>query len=416
MEDVRAEAHPKPTLTIERVGTIRRFLGSSPTPELPQGLTGMLAIGCAIAVANVYYAQPLSGAITVAIGLPSRSAGLVIALIQAGYGLGLLLVVPLADIIENRRLICSGLCLSGLGLCAIAGASNSTLLLTTFFFVGVTTTVVQVMVPFASHFAPAQLRGKITGQIMSGLLLGILLARPVSSFIAANWGWRTVFAVSGAAVLFLAFLLGRKLPKRLPTRVDDGRSILASMWALVQCTPVLRQRALLQGFMFAVFNVFWTGSPLLLASHYGMTLNGIALFSLVGAGGVLIAPLAGRMADLERTKAATAFSMIAALMALGLADWADSHKSIALLALAGLCLDAAVQMCLVLSLRSIYMLEPSERGRLNGLFMAWMFGCGAAASIASAMIFDSGGWPMLMNFGIGMLVIGIALFLGMRDR
>jgi predicted MFS family arabinose efflux permease len=272
------------------------------------------------------------------------------------------------------------------------------------------------MVPFASHFAPAQSRGKITGQIMSGLLLGILLARPVSSFIAANWGWRTIFAISGAAVLLLAFLLRRQLPQRLPTRVDDGRLMLASMWTLVRRTPVLRQRALLQGFLFAAFNVFWTGSPLLLARDYGMTFNGIALFSLVGAGGVLIAPLAGRMADRELTKAATAFSLIAALMALGLAEWADIHKSVALLALAGLCLDAAIQMCLVLSLRSIYMLEPSERGRLNGLFMAWMFGCGAAASIASAMIFDSGGWPMLMNFGIGMLVIGLALFLGLRDR
>lgn len=416
MEEVRAEAHPKSTLAIERVGTIRRILGSSATPELPQGLTGILAIGCAIAVANVYYAQPLSGVIAAAIGLPSRSAGLVIALTQAGYGLGLLLVVPLADVIENRRLICSGLCLSGLGLCAVAGAINSTLLLTASIIVGVTTTVVQVMVPFASHFAPAQSRGKITGQIMSGLLLGILLARPVSSFIAANWGWRTVFAASGAAVLLLAFLLRRQLPQRLPTRVDDGRSILASMWTLVRRTPVLRQRALVQGFLFAVFNVFWTGSPLLLARDYGMTFNGIALFSLVGAGGVLIAPLAGRMADRELTKAATAFSLIAALMALGLADWADIHKSVALLALAGLCLDAAIQMCLVLSLRSIYMLEPSERGRLNGLFMAWMFGCGAAASIASAMIFDSGGWPVLMNFGIGMLVIGLALFLGLRDR
>ncbi len=108
--------------------------------------------------------------------------------------------------------------------------------------------------------------------------------------------------------------------------------------------------------------------------------------------------------------------LIAALLVLGLADWADMHRSVALLAVAGLCLDAAIQMCLVLSLRSIYMLEPSERGRLNGLFMAWMFGCGAAASVASAMIFDSGGWPMLMNVGIGMLVVGLAVFLGGRDR
>jgi predicted MFS family arabinose efflux permease len=382
----------------------------STTPGSSQAMTGTLAIGCAVAVANVYYAQPLSAVIAAAIGLPVRSAGLVIALTQAGYGLGLLLIVPLADVIENRRLICGGLCLSGLGLFAVARASSSTLLLTASFIVGVTTTVVQVMVPFASHFAPLRSRGKVTGQIMSGLLLGILLARPIASFITANWGWRAVFTISAASILFLAYLLWRQLPQRLPTRIDDGGSILASMWALVRRTPVLRQRALLQGFLFAAFNVFWTGSPLLLARHYGMTFHGIALFSLVGAGGVLIAPVAGRMADLGLTKAGTGFSLIAALMALDLAAWADNHKSVALLAAAGLCLDAAIQMCLVLSLRSIYMLEPSERGRLNGLFMAWMFGCGAAASIASVVIFDSGGWSLLMNFGVGLLVTCLLLF------
>jgi predicted MFS family arabinose efflux permease len=246
---------------------------------------------------------------------------------------------------------------------------------------------------------------------MGGLLAGIMLARPMSSYIAGRCGWRAVFAASGVLLLVLVGILWRQLPERRPTPVAGYRAVLASLWGLVLHTPLLRRRALYQGILFAAFNMFWTGSPLLLMRRYGMTFNGVALFSLVGAGGALAAPLAGRLADLELTKPATRFSMLAALSSLIVAAWADHVRSVSILAIAGLSLDAAVQMCLVLSLRSIYMLESAKRSRLNGLFMAWVFGCGAIASAAAASLYEFAGWLALMICGVILVTIGFVLSL-----
>ena len=376
---------------------------------LTPALTGILAVACGLAVANLYYAQPLVSVIAVSIGLPPRLAGLVMTLTQLGYGAGLLLIVPLADLIENRRLICLALCAAALGLFGIASATNPSQFLSASFAVGVCAVAAQVLVPFASHLTPAASRGRITGRIMGGLLTGIILARPFSSLIAGKYGWRAVFAVSGVLLLVLVGILRQQLPARRPTPVAGYRAVLASLWSLVLHTPLLRWRALYQGIMFAAFNVFWTGSPLLLMRHYGMTFNGIALFSLVGAGGALAAPLAGHLADRGLTKRVTRLSMLAALSALIAAAWADHIKSVAILAVTGLSLDAAVQMCLVLSLRGIYMLEPGDRSRLNGLFMAWVFGCGAAASAAAAFIYEFAGWLALMTCGAVLVAVGFAL-------
>ena len=385
-------------------------------PKLTPALTAILAVACGLVVANLYYAQPLVGVIAAAIGLEPRLAGLVMTLTQLGYGLGLLLIVPLADLIENRRLICGLLCAAALGLFGITSATHPSQFLSASFAVGLCAVAAQVMVPFASHLTTAALRGRITGRIMGGLLTGIMLARPMSSFIAGWWGWRTVFAVSGVLLLVLVGILWQQLPERRPTpvaghRTTGYRPALASLWQLVLQTPLLRRRALYQGILFAAFNMFWTGSPLLLMRHYGMTFNGVAVFSLVGAGGALAAPLAGHLADLGLTTRATRLSMLASLMALIVAAWADHIGSIAILAAAGLLLDAAVQTCLVLSLRGIYLLDSAKRSRLNGLFMAWMFGCGAAASAAAASLYEFAGWVALMTCGGILVASGFALSL-----
>ena len=379
--------------------------------RLTPALTAILAVACGLVVANLYYAQPLIGVIAAAIGLEPQLAGLVMTLTQLGYGLGLLLIVPLADLIENRRLICGLLCAAALGLFGITSATHPAQFLSASFAVGLCVVAAQVMVPFASHLTTAASRGRITGRIMGGLLTGIMLARPISSFIAGRWGWRTVFAVSGVLLFVLVGILWQQLPERRPTPVAGYRAALASLWPLVLQTPLLRRRALYQGILFAAFNMFWTGSPLLLMRHYGMTFNGVAVFSLVGAGGALAAPLAGHLADLGLTTRATRLSMLASLMALIVAAWADHIGSVAILAAAGLLLDAAVQTCLVLSLRGIYLLDSAKRSRLNGLFMAWMFGCGAAASAATASLYEFAGWLVLMTCGGVLVASGFALSL-----
>jgi predicted MFS family arabinose efflux permease len=197
----------------------------------------------------------------------------------------------------------------------------------------------------------------------------------------------------------LLVLLRRVLPQRQPNSTLSYPQILRSLPVLVAQTPVLRRRAFYQGMMFAGFNLFWTGAPLLLTHEFGMDHRGIAAFALAGAAGALSAPIAGRLADRGFTRAATGWALVAAVLAFGLSIEARAIHSLALLIGAAVILDAAVQVCQVLSLRRIYMLEPQLRGRLNGLFIAFAFLCGAAGSGLAAAVYTSRGWTTVAVLG-----------------
>lgn len=390
----------------------------TPPPDrvLTPGLTTLISAACGLTVANIYYAQPLIGLIAPALGLQAEFAGLVMALTQAGFGLGLLLLVPMADVFENRRLVALALAAATLGLFGIASAHSATMFLSASIIVGICAAATHVLLPFASHLAPESSRGRVVGQVMAGLVAGIMLARPFSSFVAALCGWRVVFGTSGVVLLVLAGVLLRLLPERRPDTGMRYREILASMVGLVLHTPVLRRRAMYQGMMFAAFNVFWTGAPLLLIHAYGMSLHGVALFAFVGAGGALAAPPAGHLADRGLTKPVTGIAMAAVCIAFLLAAWAVERHSVIILAIAGLLLDAAVQMCQVLSLRSIYMLAPELRSRLNGLYMAWVFGCGAVASGASVAVYQLAGWNALACLGAAFAAAGLLYYFTERSQ
>src|SRR3984893_1438951 len=255
------------------------------------------AAACGLAVASIYYAQPLVGVIAPDLGLPPGLAGLIVALTQLGYGAGLLFLVPLSDVLENRRLVIRALSAVTLGLLAIALSSSAVTLLAASFVVGVFSVATQILVPFASHLAPEISRGKVVGTVMSGLLGGVMLARPFSSYIAATLGWRAVFYISAGMMLALLMLLRRVLPQRHPNSTLTYSQILRSLPSVVARTPVLRRRAFYQGMLFAGFNLFWTGSPLLLAHEFGLGHRGIALFALAGAAGALSATVAGRVGE-----------------------------------------------------------------------------------------------------------------------
>ena len=380
--------------------------------EAPQsGITslqvGIFAVACGLAVANIYYSQPLIGLIAPDLGLPPGLAGLIVTLIQLGYGAGLLLVVPLSDVRENRGLVLYALGAVVLGLLGIALSDSVVTFMVASFVVGVFSVATQILVPFASHLAPETSRGKVVGTVMSGLLGGIMLARPFSSYIAATLGWRAVFYISAGMILALLMVLRHVLPQRHPTSTLSYSQILRSLPSLVARTPVLRRRAFYQGMLFAGFSLFWTGSPLLLANEFGLDHRGIALFALAGAAGALSAPVAGRLADRGLTRPATGWALVAAVIAFALAIEARLIHSLSLLILAALILDAAVQVCQVLSLRRIYMLAPDLRGRLNGLFIAFAFLCGAAGSGLAAAVYTSRGWTTLA--ALGALCAGAAL-------
>jgi predicted MFS family arabinose efflux permease len=316
-------------------------------------------------------------------------------------------VVPLSDVSENRRLVLCSLGAVALGLLGIALSDSAVTFLVASFVVGVFAVATQVLVPFASHLAPESSRGKVVGTVMAGLLAGIMLARPFSSYIAATLGWRAVFYISAGTMVALLMLLRRVLPQRQPNSVLSYWQILRSLPGLVAGTPVLRRRAFYQGMLFAGFNLFWTGSPLLLAREFGLDHRGIAWFALAGAAGALAAPVAGRLADRGLTRPATGWALVAAVFAFGLAIEARLVHSLGLLILAAVILDAAVQVCQVLSLRRIYLLAPQLRGRLNGLFIAFAFLCGAAGSVLAAAVYSTRGWTTLA--ALGALCAGAAL-------
>jgi len=376
-------------------------------PGLSPALTLVFAVACGLCVANIYYAQPLIGPISDTLQLHTGLAGLIMTLTQLGYGAGLLLLVPLADVVENRRLIVGALFGAVIGLVGIALSDSAITFLAASFVVGACAVAAQVLLPFASHLAPEATRGKVVGNIMAGLLGGIMLARPFASVVASALGWRAVFWVSAVLMATLIAVLWRALPQRRPHASVGYARTMASLPGIVWHTPVLRRRGLYQGMMFSGFQAFWTAAPLALAHEFGMGQGGIAAFALAGAAGALMAPIAGRLADRGLTRPATGAAIAVALFSFVLGAVAMHYRSLAGLVAAGILLDGAVQLCQVLNFRSLFMLAPELRGRLNGLFMTFIFICAAVASGIAAAVYAFHGWSGLCLLGGGYVLVAL---------
>jgi len=384
-----------------------------PAQAVTLWMTLLLAFACGLIAANIYYAQPLAGPIGVALGLSPDATGLIVTLTQIGYGLGLLFVVPLGDLVETRRLV---LTLIGLVTLALLGAGLSMHPLPFFasaLCIGLASVAVQVLVPYAAHLAPEAVRGRVVGNVMSGLMLGIMLARPVSSFIAQMASWHAVFFVSAGAMVLLALMLGLALPPRQPASALSYGRLLASMAHLARSTPVLQRRSLYQACLFAAFSLFWTTVPLLLAGPaFHLSQGGIALFALAGAAGAIASPIAGRMADRGWTQPATALAMLAVACAFLITHLGASGSPFALAALvvAGILLDFGVTTNLVLGQRAIFGLGAEYRSRFNGLYMATFFAGGAIGSALGGLAYAHGGWLLASWLGFALPVAALLCF------
>jgi len=376
----------------------------------------LIAFACGIVVANIYYAQPLIDLIGPAVGLGPREASAIVSLTQLGYAAGLLLLVPLGDLVENRLLVVLTIAASIPALLLAAVARDGTVMLAAAALIGLTSVAVQMLVPLAAHLAPEHMRGRVVGNVMSGLLVGVLLARPVSSVIANFAGWRSVFLISAAVMLVMLVLLRFSLPHRRPQTDHHYGELLTSLLTLPVRIPLLRQRAAYQAAAFAGFSLFWTGVPLLLLHSFHYTQTGVAVFALVGAAGALAAPLAGRMADRGHTDAGTVIALAAISLSFVVAALGGLAHSVVVLALSGVLLDAGVQTNLVLSQRSIFTLAPEIRSRLNGVFMAMFFVGGAAGSAITSPVFNHFGWAGLCVVGVVLPVLALGYFCAVRAR
>ncbi|OKP83631.1 MFS transporter [Paenibacillus helianthi] len=380
---------------------------------VPGWITFLLAASCGLIVANLYYAQTLVGPISEATHLSSGAAGLIVTLTQIGYVIGLLFVVPLSDIIENRRLTVISLTVVVVALVAAAFASNASLFLGASLFIGLGSVAAQILVPYASYLATEEHRGRVVGNVMSGLLLGIMFARPLASFISGLWGWHAIFAISAVVITLLTILLSRVLPERQPVPSMNYGGLIRSLGTLLKNTPVLRRRAMYQASLFGTFSLFWTTVSLRLADTYHLTQQGIALFALAGVAGAVAAPIAGRWADRGWTRPLTglAFGLAAAAFLLAYLFQGDSKVTLGLLVVGAIILDMGVSGNLVLGQRAIYSLGSEARGRLNGLFMAIFFIGGAIGSSLGGWSYAYGGWGLTTLIGLALPVLAFLYYL-----
>ena len=368
----------------------------------------VLAIGCGMAVANIYYAQPVLAPIASAFGVSQGSTALVVTLTQLGYALGMVLLLPLGDLLENRALASRTLLVTAAALLAAGLSPDFGFFLAMSVLVGMTSVVAQILVPLAAHLAPERERGKVVGTVMTGLLLGILLARTVSSLIAAAWGWRTIYLVSAVLMVALSVLLVRVLPKRQPDHSSTYPQLMLSIGRLVREEPALRRRALCQALMFGAFSCFWTSVSFELIGRHHLGQVGIGLFALVGAAGAAAAPLAGWLGDRGHGRLGSGLALALAVVAMLLAGlWAGN---LVLLALAGVLLDLAVQSHQVFSQREIYGLRADARARINTVFMTSVFLGGALATGVSGAVHDSYGWTGVTLLGAALPLVGLAVW------
>jgi predicted MFS family arabinose efflux permease len=376
-----------------------------PAPPITGRMTFLLAMSVGLIVANIYYAQPLIGPISIALGLSPQAAGLIATLTQLGYGAGLLLLVPLGDLVENRKLVISVMAVGTVALLTAASVTHAVPFLLACLCIGVGSVSVQILVPYAAHLAPEATRGRVVGKTMSGLMLGIMLSRPVSSLITDVLSWHAVFLLSAGVMVILALVLHRALPIRQPVHSLSYGALLRSMGHLFATTPILRRRGFYHAFLFGAFSLFWTTVPLLLASPtYDLSQTGIALFALAGVAGAISAPIAGALADKGLSRPATGVAMLCAALAFLMTQFATpgSPLALALLVAAAILLDFGVTANLVLGQRAIFILGAPLRSRLNGMYMALFFVGGAIGSALGVWSYAHGGWTLTAWVGFCM--------------
>ncbi|MEM5457225.1 MFS transporter [Paraburkholderia phytofirmans] len=364
-----------------------------------RGLLFLLATIAGVSVANIYYNQPLLDDFRQSFPRSASWVGAVPAVTQLGYAAGMLLLAPLGDRFDRRRLILLQIAAICVALVVAAAAPTLTVLIVASLAIGVLATIAQQAVPFAAEIAPPSERGHAVGMVMSGLLLGILLARTASGVIAEYFGWRAVFGASVVALLVLAAVIMARLPKSQPTSTLPYGKLLVSMWHLIVELRELREASLTGAGLFAAFSIFWSVLALLLAGapfHLGPQAAG--LFGIVGAAGAMAAPLAGKFSDRRGPRAIITLSIV--LVAISFVVFGASATSIAGLVVGVIILDIGVQAAQISNQSRIYALKPDARSRVNTVYMVAYFIGGALGSAVGAAVWPAFGW-------IGVSVAGI---------
>lgn len=369
--------------------------GVAQASDLPASLVLLLATGAGLAVASIYYSQPLLGVLGTDIHASARAAGFVPTLTQLGYALGILFLAPLGDRYDRRSIILLKAILLCLALLGAAVAPGIGTLLAMSLVIGLAATMAQDIVPAAATLAPEVHRGRVVGTVMTGLLLGILLSRVVSGAVGQMWGWRTVYAAAAVLIALIAVTAWRGLPRFKPTTRLHYGALMGSLVDLWRKHAELRRAAWAQGLLSVGFSAFWSTLAVMLHDSFHLGSAAAGAFGLAGAAGALAAPLAGRLADRRGpelvTRIGTGVAMLSfALMGLGV--FLSGPAQLGLIVACAIGFDFGVQAALVAHQTLVYGIEPAARSRLNALLFTGMFVGMASGAALGSLVFASWGW------------------------
>ena len=392
MSNIR-DAHER--AAVETAG-LRVPLARATDPGVPASLILLLASAAGLSVASLYYSQPMLGILGEEMGASVRAIGLVPMLTQLGYALGILLLAPLGDRYDRRRIILGKAGVLGAALLLAGAAPSLGVLLLASLVIGVSATMAQDIVPAAATLAPEVHRGKVVGTVMTGLLLGILLSRVVSGFAAEHFGWRAMFVAAAASIALIGIALWRGLPRFKPTTRLAYSALLGSLAQLWKRHGALRRAALAQGLLAIGFSAFWSTLAVMLHGapfHLGGAAAGA--FGLAGAAGALAAPIAGRIADRRGPELVTrlgAALVVLSFSAMALSPLMLPHARLALLIAAAIGFDLGFQSTLIAHQTIVYGIEPSARSRLNAVLFVVMFAGMALGAGLGSLLLAQWGW------------------------
>ena len=369
----------------------------------------LMAFCTGLIVANIYYCQPLVILIAQEFHISESYAGRTTYLTQAGYALGLFLLVPLGDMFERRKQILIITLVAIAALLLAYFAPTFFVLEVACVFIGASSIVPQLILPMAANLVSDEERGHTVGIIMSGLLIGILASRAVSGAIGFVWGWRSMFLIAALICFLLFLLMAKRFPKSLPDFKGTYSKLMSSMFSYIRTQPVLRETSLINFIAFATLSGFWTTMVLYLSGPpFNFQSMQVGLFGIAGAAGAMAAPLVGKLSDGRDPARNLLIGLVLELISIAAFYFTGSRVYLFVIGI--ILLDVGQQSIHVTNQTRIYALVPEARNRLNTVFMSVSF---VGASVGSAMglwLWDYGKWPLFCLGSAAMITLNMLIY------